>query len=92
MSNQKDFGWITALLKGLPASLLFILAVDSVLLKNLISLYNTQSSNEDPLKVYILIAILSIVFVNLVIIGFFANLSLKENTKISSVSKNDPAA
>ncbi|PRA08073.1 MULTISPECIES: hypothetical protein [unclassified Paenibacillus] len=76
MSDQKNDSsqnpWYKMLIEKLPVSLLFILTIDYLFIKDLASLYTEQYKMEDPLGVWTFIAILALLGVNLIIIIAFA--------------------
>jgi len=86
--------WI-AIIKSLPASLVFIFIVDWVLLSDLVDLYKAQMEKADEFKIAILCSIIALVAVNLVIISFFARAKLLEDKQLrlaSSVNELASAA
>lgn len=70
-NNSSSHPWVKVLLK-LPASLIFIVILNTTLLKEMVKLYIEQNKTTDELKVYTLAAIGVIVLVNLLILGTFA--------------------
>lgn len=71
MPESKPFDWIE-LLRSLPASLLFILIIDWLLLKHLVNLYKFQVEQSDSNSTAVLISILGIVAVNMFVFYMFA--------------------
>jgi hypothetical protein len=83
-ANKGGSSW-TAMISGLPASLIFIIVVDWQLFPGMIDLYKSQNTSNDILKVYTLEGIGVFVLVNLFIIASFARVRyLHEKSKVGS--------